>query len=297
MGRMPGTAPERAPLCSPPMTREVQGIPPAPRRVRWRSVVWYAWPLCFLALLLSVYGGVFDWMLFLAYSGKARDNERLDTERTERADGRVTRIEANGGWFDDLPAEDVEYEFHYQGQPITGRHCFAPASKFNLEERVEVVVLPGDPHISRIEGTRLHLLPFFLSPGAWLRWVVLPGCALLLLWFALVLRLRATMSRGDVAVAELQSVRRLRFVLPTMLSVSYSFRDHHAAVRKGRHWVPLRSPLGLRLEVMRRREGPCRMPVVHSRSRPGHNRLAIADDFVRASTGTADLHPLNTPEA
>jgi hypothetical protein len=278
------------------MTREVQGIPPAPRRVRWRAVLWSRWPLCLCALVLTVYGGVWDWMLFLAYGAKPSDNARLEEpsdfgEEKVRTEGAVTLVDQNAGFYDDLPADSVHFEFRWNGQDLR-YECFSRPGIYAVGQRVEIELLANEPHICRIVGTRLHLLPKWLSPAAWFRWVVLPGFALLTLWFCLVLRLRRTMSRGDIAVAELDQVRRLRFVVPAMIAATYHFRDHHAAVRRGRHWVPLRSPLGMRLEVLRRRDEHCRMPVVHSRAQPDRNRLTIADDFVRSSAGTADLHTL-----
>jgi len=38
------------------MTREVHDIPPAPRQVRWRAVLWHWWPLAFLGFVLAVHG-------------------------------------------------------------------------------------------------------------------------------------------------------------------------------------------------------------------------------------------------
>jgi hypothetical protein len=197
------------------MTREVQGIPPAPRRVRWRAVLWYGWPLCLRALLLTVYGGVFNWMLLLAYSGKAGDNARLDQEPTVRAEGIVTLVEPGKGHHDGKLADLLEFKFTYAGQSLTNQ-CFGPSGLFVLGEKVEVELLPDELHMSRITGTWLDLLPVWLSPWTVFRCLVLPGFALLLLWLGLVLRLRRTMSIGDVAVAELDSVRRLRRDGPAM---------------------------------------------------------------------------------
>lgn len=279
------------------MTREVQGIPPAPRRVRWRAVAWQRWPLCLLGLLLLVYGGVFTWMLFLAYGGKASDSARLDDGPTLAVPGAVASVEGHTGQLHGAPAESVRFVFQHQGLRREGV-CFAPDGTFATGQTVSIELLPREAHIARIVGTRLHLLPPWSRPGAWLLATVLPGALILLVWLVTAAAVRRVLVRGDVSVAEVVDVRRVRFVLPPMVAVRYRFRDHHAQVRGSSHWVPVRSPLGLRLEVLRRRGGGGRMPVVHDRQRPRRSRLTLIDDYdghAAAGAPTADPIPWQQP--
>ena len=63
--------------------------------------------------------------------------------------------------------------------------------------------------------------------------------------------------------------------MPTMLRVTYAFRNHHADERIASHWVRARSALGTRLTT-----NPKQIAVLHGRSGRGLSRLVMADDFV-----------------
>ncbi len=260
------------------MTREIHSIPPAPRRVRWRAVCWQRWPLCLTGLVLAVYGAVFNWMLFLAFGARPAENRDLDAGPVVTATATVTAVLGDAGTIHGEPAELVEYAFR-RDIDRTGK-CFAPAGKFHTGQTVTIELLPGRPHLNRIVGTRLHLLPWWLHPEPWFAMVVAPGLVVLLVWLALTLRTARLMARGMVAVAEIESVRRCRFPVPAMVAVRYRFLDHHAAVQQGGHQVRARSPLGLRLLVLQRRHRIGRLPVVHDRTSPHRSRLCLADDFL-----------------
>jgi len=300
----PTTIPAAATEYAARMMREVHGIPPAPRRVRWRAVLWYRWPLALAAFVLAIYGGAFTWMLFLAHGAKPSDNERLDRAQElgqlQHAEGEVTSLLGFGAEFPRRPAElhgqpSEHWSYHFTVPTVGGNlslfgHCFAPAvDHLRVSQTVTVEYLAEEPQLSRIVGTRLDLLPWWVRPGLWLRVLVVPGGLCLLLWFTSALLLRHMMALGDVGVARVTAVRRLRFVVPGMLVVHFSFRDHHADERHGRHWVRVRSPLGGRLRLPD--QVGERLPVLHGRRWPQFSRLALPADFL------SERPPASPPKA
>ena len=82
-------------------------------------------------------------------------------------------------------------------------------------------------------------------------------------------------SQRHESAAEPLQVERVAWVIPVMLRARYRFRDRHAQWCEGRHWVPARSALGIRLT-----SDPSQLAVVHDRSHPAHGRLVVPPDFV-----------------
>lgn len=261
------------------MTREVHDIPPAPRRVRWRAVLWHRWPVAFLGFVLAVYGGFITLMLCLAAGGKPADDGRLDRECVVTR-GIVNRVELVHG----RPPR-VHYDFpvvNRAGHRFRQSGCsFLPGGE-TLEkgDRIPIEHARGQPSLSRAMGGRIVIMPPLLS--YFFYGIFLPGILLLILWFATVLRLRRLMIHGDVAVGEVLSFRILRFVLPLMYVVEYRFRDHHARTHTTCHWVRARSALGDRL-----RANPQQIGVIHDRRGRGVSRLVMASDFAAVNTGAA----------
>ena len=64
------------------MLQEIRKIPPAPREVRWRAVLWHRWPIALVGFVFAVYGGVFTLMLYFAAGGR---RARAATARTARS--------------------------------------------------------------------------------------------------------------------------------------------------------------------------------------------------------------------
>lgn len=252
------------------MRRELQHIPPAPRTPRWPPVLWARWPLAFVAFLGAVYGGVITLMLFYAWTGAPRDDQRLDRSGVP-AHGTVVSVRPVGD------GEEVRWQFVTETGERRDGLMYAPAGRYTVAKEVDVDYLPRDPSISRLKGERLSRLGDLTLP-LW-RWFVLPGIVALLLWFLGVLRTRNLLRWGDVSLAELQEVKLLPVVVPGMLRVSYRFRDHRARERRGQHWVRARSQLGMKLTAV---PPPREAPIVHDRYRAWRNRLVTVDDFVLA---------------
>jgi hypothetical protein len=82
------------------------------------------------------------------------------------------------------------------------------------------------------------------------------------------------MNHGDVARGEVLTVIQLRRILPTMLAVTYGYRDHRARYRTASHWVRARSDLGERLS-----SNPRKIAVIHDRNGGGVSRLVMSADF------------------
>lgn len=258
------------------MRRELQQIPPAPRTPRWPPVLWARWPLAFLAFVGAVYGGVITLMFYHAAGGKPGDDTRLDRDG-RRTVGKVTATNDQGS----PAATDALVQVFYAYRDNKGRETksfqFLPRDRFHTGDDLELEFLPKTPEVSRVVGTRISNLPDLATP-LW-RWFVLPGVASLGLWLFGIWRTRSLLRTGDVAMAELLSVRPVRFVVPGMLRVSYRFLDRHALQRSGHHWVRRRSCLGAKLCAA---PVPQSAPVVHDRTHPWRNRVVTVDDFVLA---------------
>ena len=258
------------------MTREVHDIPPAPRHVRWRAVLWHWWPVAFLGFMLAVYGGLITLMLFMAAGGKPSDDRRLDQQCVQTS-GLVTNVEILHGrpprvYYDFQVVNKAGHRFRQSG------FSFLPDGEALKDgDPIPIEYVQRWPSVSRAKGGRISILPpllAFFFYGAFL-----PGMLCLVLWFAAVQRLRRLMTHGDVAVGDVVSYRLVPYILPLMYAVEYRFRDHHAKVHTTRHWVRARSALGDRL-----RANPGKVGVIHDRSGRGVSRLVMASDFAPENT-------------
>jgi hypothetical protein len=109
--------------------------------------------------------------------------------------------------------------------------------------------------------------------------MALPGALLLAVWLAGAFQLRQVLRHGDVSIGTVHRVRRVPFLLPEMLSVDYTFRDHHAKTRHNRHWVRAHGKLGSRLLAQMTDSRYEELPVLHDRALPQWNRLLLPADF------------------
>jgi hypothetical protein len=281
------------------MMHEVRSIPTAPRRVRSGPILAHHWPLLALGAVLTVVGGLWAWMLFLAAGAKPSDQRRLDEGPTEQVQGVVDRVDeplrdGHGylvEWHDGVARQPVHYVFRYGAHELMGE-SFAPVGHYGVGSVVAVELLPGEPNRNRIVGTLLHVERAWLQWENWLLVVVGPGAVVLLGWLAGFLRLRSVLVHGDVAVGTVLGVSPVRFVLPEMLRVVFVFRDHHAATQRGSHWVRVHSGLGRRLAQQLRAGRFEPMPVLHDRRFPRGGRMLVPQDFLPADSlhGIEELH-------
>jgi hypothetical protein len=280
------------------MMHEVRSIPTAPRRIRLRPLLAHRWPLFFVGALCVVAGSLCSWMLFLASGAKPSDQRRLDLGPVEVVSAVVERVDEpthqdNGApieWPDHIQRQTVHYSFTFRDLPLSGA-SFAKVGVFHQGDLVDVELLPQEPNRNRIRGTLLHLDRAWLQPETWLGVLVVPGILLLLGWLAGVFQLWQVLSNGDVSVGTVTYARPVRFVLPEMLSVRFEFRDHRARVRSSRHWVRLRSELGMRLLRQQHTGWFEPMPVLHDRRLPQWNRMLLPLDFLSVTPPPRALDP------
>ena len=281
------------------MMHEVRCIPTAPRRVRNGPILAHCWPLFALGAVLTVVGGLWAWMLFLAAGAKPSDQRRLDEGPTEQVQGVVDRVDEpqrdrQGNlmpWYDGVQRQAVHYTFRYRDRDLMGQ-SFAPVGSHSIGTVVVVEVWPREPNINRIVGTLLHVERAWLQWENWLLCVVGPGVLVLFGWLAGVLRLRHVLVHGDVAVGTVLGVAPVRGVLPEMLRVAFVFRDRHAATQRGAHWVRVHSGLGRRLAQQLQAGKFEPMPVLHGRRHPRGSRMLLPQDFLPADSlhGIEELH-------
>src|SRR5262245_25303800 len=80
------------------MMHEVRSIPPAPRRVRFKSLVAHRWPLLAVGGTLVVLGLLIAWLMFLQSGGKMSDGARLDRDPKAVVDGHIKSVRHAGTW-------------------------------------------------------------------------------------------------------------------------------------------------------------------------------------------------------
>jgi hypothetical protein len=273
------------------MMHEVRCIPTAPRRVRAGPILAHGWPLLAVGAVMTVVGGLWAWMLFLAAGAKPSDQRHLDEGPTEQVQAVVDRVDeplrdGRGNlvqWHDAVQRQTVHYQFRHRDKDLMGE-SFAAVGDYVVGSIVTVEVLPQEPHINRIVGTLLHVERAWLQPGNWLLVVVGPGALLLAGWLSGVLRLRHVLVHGDVAVGTVLAVSPVRGVLPEMLRVMFVFRDRHAATQRGGHWVRVHSSLGRRLAQQLQAGHFEPMPVLHGRRHPRGGRMLVPQDFLPADS-------------
>ncbi len=272
-------------------------------------MLWHRWLLAVFGFFAAIYGGAICMMMVFAAGGKPGDDAKLD-EGAASAMGVVDRVEPIQREIDGRAAARITYSFEDRhGRTLQGR-AFGVAATFTSGDSAAVEYIPDTPHINRLQKSRLSLLPDALRPTLWLGRMVFPGILALLLWFQGCYSLRRLMREGDVGVADILEVRRVPVLLPSMLSVTYSFRDHHAQTRIGRHWVRTRSKLGERLATAvsggatKKRAGngaavvdsPCRfLPVIHDRRWHQKSRLTVCGDYIAPPAGPKLPQGLEAP--
>ena len=264
------------------MASEIQRIPPAPRRVAWRKVLGYRWPLAAVAFVLAAYCGVLTWMLFLANSGIIEDRNRWEAGPRKPVVAVIRSAVPTAALGSPVP-QHVEYDFYADGQSFSGEGN-VDSGTFTEGQAIDVEFLAGTPSINYVAGVRREQSRWLETVFAL---VVVPGLLIGIGYAVGVLHLRRVLAHGDVGQAQITMVRRVPFCLPESFAVHYVFRDHRAMERTGRHWVRAHSALGQRLLTMMRHGSYDRVPVLHDRTSPQHSRLVLPDDF------SPDKHPID----
>jgi hypothetical protein len=269
------------------MKHEVRAIPPAPRRTRLRPLFAHRWPLLAIGGLATVLGLLVAWAMFLQAGGLPRDQARLDQGPVARATGIIGPIDSPVLW-NGQRWQLVSYKFVMDGHTFAGS-SFGPAGRFAVEDRVDIELLPAAPHVNRVVGGRLLFDAPWTHARFWLGLLAVPGALLLLGWLAGVFQLRQVLLHGDVSTGQVEQVSAVRWMLPEMLRVDYTFRDHRAVIRHGRHWVRVHGELGARLiaQVQSGKLEP--MPVLHDRRLPQWNRMVLPLDFLTDPAAVAEL--------
>lgn len=257
--------------------------------MRCAALAAHRWPVLLVGTLLVVAGCLWSWLLFLARSALASDQQRLDAGPTVQVPATVVALDpplpAEGHavpWPDGIDRCAVYYAFRYRDQTWPG--CsFAPVGTCAVGQTATVELLPDEPNRSRLVGSLLHLRRRWLQPEPWLVATVVPGALVLLGWLASAFQLRTVLMHGDATVATVLGVRPVRWLVPEMLAVRFAFRDHRARLCRGRHWVRVHGSLGQRLLAAPCQGQGLRLPLLHDRRFPQWHRLALPEAFARAA--------------
>jgi hypothetical protein len=265
------------------MRHEVRNIPPAPRRLRLRPLLAHRWPLWALGAIPTVIGVLVAWAMFLQSGGKFSLGPTLDRGPVDTATAVVRRV-GPPVEIDGRRREEVVYELRWGPQQIRlGGSCFMPAGSCRVGDERTAEVLAADVNLHRLVGSVLHIDRDWLRAKFWLLVLVLPGGLLLLAWLTSMLQLRRVLVHGDVSPGLVHRVTEVPHVLPEMLRVDYTFRDHHATLRHNRHWVRRHGELGARLLEQMASGRYEEMPVLYDRRQPNWNRMLLPQDFLRTA--------------
>lgn len=232
-------------------------------------------------------------MLWLARGALASDQRRLDAGPTVQVPATVVAVDpplqAAGRpvpWPDGIDRCAVHYAFRYREQTLPGS-SFAPLGAYQPGATALVELLPNEPNRNRLVGSLIYLERGWLQPEPWFALTVVPGALLLLGWLAATSQLRTVLMHGDAAVAIVETVRPVPWLLPQMLDVRFSFLDHRARPRRGRHWVRAHGALGRRLLQHTRGGATLRVPLLHDRRFPQWHRLVLPEAFARSAAPAA----------
>jgi hypothetical protein len=264
------------------MRHEVRQIPPAPRAVRWGPLFAHRWLLLVFGGALVVVGSLLAWLMFLQAGGKMSIGPRLDEGPVARVHGTLTRVDPPRRW-DGRVWQNVAYRFVHdvdRQQVTVYGGCFVPEGAWQAGDTVPIDVLVADPNVSRVAGGVVHGDVDWLRARFWITLMAVPGGLLLLGWLAGVFQLRQVLVHGDVSVGVVHRVQRVPWVLPEMLRVDYTFRDHRACTRHNHHWARAHGELGRRLLVQAENGAFEELPVLHDRRLPQWNRLLLPTDFL-----------------
>ncbi len=262
------------------MMHEVRSIPPAPRKARRTALLAHRWPILAIGGALTVLGSLLAWLMFLQAGGKPSEQLRLDAGPVNLATATVVGVDepmtlSGRQW------QMVHYNINCPGGTSVGS-SIAPAGLYRIDDTVQVEMLVGEENVNRIVGTLRHVMQPWCQPERWLVTMVVPGLLVLLGWLASAFQLRHVLVHGDVSVGRLLAIQPVPHVLPEMLRVAYSFRDHHAVLRHGSHWVRRHGELGRRLVRILADDTDEPLPVLHDRRLPQCNRMLLPDDFLVA---------------
>jgi hypothetical protein len=269
------------------MRHELRAIPPAPRLVRWRPLFAHRWLLLAAGLPLVAIGALVAWLMFLQSGGKMSLGPRLDAGPVVRVPGVLRAVWPPRAFPDGSQRQEVRYEFRIESSNLRGG-CFVPVGEWREGGACEVEALAADWNVNRIRGGALHLDRDWLRARFWVTALAVPGGLLLLAWLAGALQLRQVLVHGDASLGVVHRVQRVQGVLPEMLRVDYTFRDHRATTRHNRHWVRAHGELGVRLLAQMAAGRFEEMPVLHDRRFPQWNRMLLPADFLRPP-GPLDL--------
>jgi len=263
------------------MRHEVRDIPPAPRRLRLQPLLAHRWPLWALGAVPTVIGVLVAWAMFLQSGGKFSLGPTLDRGPVEATTATVRRV-SPPITLDGQAREEVGYELLWGPQRIRlGGSCFMPAGSCRVGDERAAELLLADVNVHRLVGGVLHIDRDWLRARFWLRLLALPGGLLLLAWLTSMLQLRRVLVHGDVSPGLVHRVTEVPHVLPQMLRVDYTFRDHRAITRHNRHWVRRHGQLGARLLEQMASGRYEEMPVLYDRRQPNWNRMLLPQDFLR----------------
>ncbi len=255
------------------MTATIRDIPPGPRRPRGIACIVRFWPMALGGGVLTVFGGLVTLMLwFNSIGGYSAVDAELDA-RGIPAEGVVLSVVPQPETVFRAAQERVEYRFLSPDGPLKDV-SFAPHGSYEIGDIVQLEYVPQQPFRSRLAAGRITVIHGYV--GTSLLLTVVPGMALLLAWAAAAWQTRQLLRVGDVSLAQPVHVRLVPLVVPSMLLVRFHFRDRHARVREGEHWVRIHSGVGRRVLA-----GERRLAVVHDRERPWRLRLAAPEDFVQ----------------
>ncbi len=226
-----------------------------------------------LGALLLLGGVTATVSLLVLGAGSPFDDHALDAESTTVV-GEVVKREPTGARRSGEEIVRLSYSYRIGEQVFQG-------SSYAVGE----VALPGAFHaveflsrqndVSRLRDTTRAMPAAF--PWPWAITLVCSGVVLCMIWLRAGIGQRQLLRDGTLVKGEVQSARRVAFVLPAQVAVAFTFRDRERKVCHGRQWCAASGDLGRALLA-----GERAVPVVHDPGQPHRNSLASPACFEAA---------------
>ena len=226
-----------------------------------------------LGALLLLGGVTATVSLLVLGAGLPFDDHALDAESSTVV-GEVVKREPTGARRSGEEVIRLSYSYRIDEKTIQGS-CYAVGELAVAGALHPVEFLSRQAEVSRLRGTTRAMPAAF--PWPWAVTLVCSGVVLCMIWLRAGIGQRQLLRDGTLVTGEVQSARRVAFVLPAQVAVAFTFRDRERKVCHGRQWCAAGGDLGRSLL-----DGERAVSIVHDPGQPHRNSLASPACFEAA---------------
>ncbi len=193
-----------------------------------------------LGALLLLTGVAATVSLLALGAGLPFDDHALDAESSTTG-GEVVKRELTGVRQSGEEVVRLSYSYRVGEQTLQGS-CYAVGEVAPAGALHPVEFLSRQAEVSRLRGATRAMPAAF--PWPWAVTLVGSGVFLCMVWLRAGVGQRQLLRDGTLVTGEVQSARRVAFVLPAQVAVAFTFRDRERKVCHGRQWCAASGDLG-----------------------------------------------------